>query len=201
MESTRNAGQAARSVLMPCMHCCLVCLLHRSWAADNPAEFYVKYSVARAHQLYLLIYMALVLLFVGLLLTRDTVFSAWSIRASTNLHNKLFSRVLAAPILFFLRTPVGDVLNAFARDQVGSEHACVPGTNLVTEHSVFCCAAYSHMVILKHSLCEAQCARDIDALSKTFLLQERLTKGTRYPGHYYSSVIIHQAHCCARCYR
>jgi hypothetical protein len=26
--------------------------------------------------------------------------------------------VLAAPILFFLRTPVGDVLNAFARDQV-----------------------------------------------------------------------------------
>lgn len=31
---------------------------------------------------------------------------------------ELFRRVLAAPILFFLRTPVGDVLNAFARDQV-----------------------------------------------------------------------------------
>jgi hypothetical protein len=30
---------------------------------------------------------------------------------------ELFRRVLAAPILFFLRTPVGDVLNAFARDQ------------------------------------------------------------------------------------
>jgi ABC-type bacteriocin/lantibiotic exporter with double-glycine peptidase domain len=74
----------------------------------------------RSHQLYLLIYMALVLLFVGLLLTRDTLFSFWSIRASTKLHNTLFSRVLSAPVLFFLRTPVGDVLNAFARDQVRS---------------------------------------------------------------------------------
>jgi hypothetical protein len=31
---------------------------------------------------------------------------------------ELFRRILAAPVLFFLRTPVGDVLNAFARDQV-----------------------------------------------------------------------------------
>lgn len=141
------------------------------------------YGIARSNQLYLLIYMALVLLFITLLLTRDTVFSAWSIKASTRLHNRklshvlrvlnnltlqqcditahqhksplvlcgmafrlllvncwsdplccnvstssiawhsvclaeLFRRVLAAPILFFLRTPVGDVLNAFARDQV-----------------------------------------------------------------------------------
>lgn len=89
----------------------------RSWASDDPAHFYLKYSMMRAHQLYLLIYMALVVLFIGLLLTRDTLFGIWSIRASTNLHNTLFSRVLSAPVLFFLRTPVGDVLNAFARDQ------------------------------------------------------------------------------------
>lgn len=36
---------------------------------------------------------------------------------------ELFRRVLAAPILFFLRTPVGDVLNAFARDQVSQSTA------------------------------------------------------------------------------
>eukprot|EP00879_Flechtneria_rotunda_P005406 GHRR01005697.1.p1 GENE.GHRR01005697.1~~GHRR01005697.1.p1 ORF type:complete len:938 (+),score=327.51 GHRR01005697.1:3324-6137(+) len=89
----------------------------RSWAGDNPAEFYKHNPVYRAHQLYLLIYMSLVCLFICLLLTRDGVFSVWSIRASTRLHNKLFSRVLAAPVLFFLRTPVGDVLNAFAKDQ------------------------------------------------------------------------------------
>lgn len=67
---------------------------------------------------YLLIYMGLVLLFVMLLLCRDSTFSVWSVRASTRMHNNLFTSVLNAPILFFLRTPVGDVLNAFARDQV-----------------------------------------------------------------------------------
>lgn len=60
----------------------------RSWAADNPAHFKALYGIARSNQLYLLIYMALVLLFVGLLLTRDTVFSIWSIQASTQLHNR-----------------------------------------------------------------------------------------------------------------
>jgi hypothetical protein len=60
----------------------------RSWSADNPAHFIALYGVARSNQLYLLIYMALVLLFVGLLLTRDTVFSVWTINASTNLHNR-----------------------------------------------------------------------------------------------------------------
>ena len=63
-------------------------------------------------------YAALVGGFIVLLLTRDTVYSVWAVRASTKLHNALFTRVLGAPMLFFLRTPVGDVLNAFARDQV-----------------------------------------------------------------------------------
>jgi hypothetical protein len=54
-----------------------------------------------------------------------TAVAAWPRRrrASTKLHNQLFRRVLSAPILFFLRTPVGDVLNAFARDQVGGRTA------------------------------------------------------------------------------
>jgi ABC-type bacteriocin/lantibiotic exporter with double-glycine peptidase domain len=70
------------------------------------------------------VYAALVGGFIALLLTRDTVFSVWSVRASTKLHNALFSRVLGAPMLFFLRTPVGDVLNAFARDQVRGRCCC-----------------------------------------------------------------------------
>jgi hypothetical protein len=41
---------------------------------------------------------------------------------------ELFRRVLAAPILFFLRTPVGDVLNAFAREQV----SCTPADTVAT---------------------------------------------------------------------
>jgi ABC-type multidrug transport system fused ATPase/permease subunit len=94
-------------------------LLCRSWAADNPAHFYTRFDDRYATQLYILIYMVLVCTFWIMLLCRDTVFSMWAIKASTNLHNQLFTRVLNAPMLFFLRTPVGDVLNAFARDQVG----------------------------------------------------------------------------------
>lgn len=72
---------------------CLHLTICRSWAADHPGHFIALYGVARSNQLYLLIYMALVLLFVGLLLTRDSVFSMWSIRASTQLHNRKFSRL------------------------------------------------------------------------------------------------------------
>jgi hypothetical protein len=64
----------------------------RSWAADNPAHFTALYGIARSNQLYLFIYMALVLLFISLLLTRDSVFSTWSIRASTQLHNRESAR-------------------------------------------------------------------------------------------------------------
>uniref|UniRef100_A0A7S0R450 Uncharacterized protein n=1 Tax=Chlamydomonas leiostraca TaxID=1034604 RepID=A0A7S0R450_9CHLO len=67
--------------------------------------------------LYILCYLALVLCFVVMLLCRDAMFSVWHIRGSTKLHNDLFAKVLKAPILFFLRTPVGDVLNSFAKDQ------------------------------------------------------------------------------------
>ncbi len=58
------------------------------------------------------------MLFIICLLLRDTTFSYWHLKGSTKLHNKLFYRVLRAPLLFFLRTPVGDILNAFAKDQV-----------------------------------------------------------------------------------
>lgn len=67
----------------------MCCYLHcRAWSADEPAQFIALYGIARSNQLYLLIYMALVLLFISLLLTRDTVFSTWSVRASTRLHNR-----------------------------------------------------------------------------------------------------------------
>jgi ABC-type multidrug transport system fused ATPase/permease subunit len=80
--------------------------------------FYSMMMERDAHTAYLLVYMGLVLMFFALLMCRDSVFSIWSIKASTNLHNSLFQRVLNAAMLFFLRTPVRDVLNAFARDQV-----------------------------------------------------------------------------------
>ena len=52
----------------------------RSWAADNPAHLYQRHPLREATRLYLLVYMALVMLFICLLVTRDSVFNMWSIR-------------------------------------------------------------------------------------------------------------------------
>ena len=54
--------------------------LRRAWAADNPAHFYKQHPIAEANQLYLLVYMALVVGFICLLLTRDSVFGLWAVR-------------------------------------------------------------------------------------------------------------------------
>lgn len=61
-------------------------------------------------------YLGFVFFFIICLLCRDSSFSVWHLRGSVKLHNQLFTRVLRAPLLFFLRTPVGDILNAFAKD-------------------------------------------------------------------------------------
>lgn len=67
-------------------------------------------------QAYICGYFGFVMLFVICLLCRDTLFSFWHLRGAIKLHNDLYFRVLRAPLLFFLRTPVGDILNAFAKD-------------------------------------------------------------------------------------
>ncbi|GLI63446.1 hypothetical protein VaNZ11_006418 [Volvox africanus] len=102
----------------------------RWWAEPDRYDFYpngtfknVKnlnpkfHSVQKASEVYILGYFAFVMFFVICLLSRDGLFSYWHLHGSTQLHNKLFYRVLRAPLLFFLRTPVGDILNAFAKDQ------------------------------------------------------------------------------------
>eukprot|EP00798_Chlamydomonas_sp_ICE-L_P017393 gene17393-23693_t len=93
----------------------------RYWAAD----YYELYpvdddSLEATHSgsvTYICSYAAFVVFFIILLLGRDFLFSMWHIKASKRLHDILFARVLNAPILFFLRTPVGNVLNCFAKDQ------------------------------------------------------------------------------------
>jgi hypothetical protein len=52
----------------------------RSWAADHPAHFYADLGRARGTQLYLAVYGGLVAGFIGMLVTRDTVFNAWAVR-------------------------------------------------------------------------------------------------------------------------
>jgi len=39
-----------------------------------------------------------------------------SLKAASNLHNNLFSKVVRAPMRFFDETPSGQILNRFSRD-------------------------------------------------------------------------------------
>lgn len=66
---------------------------------------------------YNVVYAAMVALFGILLIIRGVVFYKFVLRAATKMHNKLFERVLKAPIVFFTQTPVGNLLNSFSKDQ------------------------------------------------------------------------------------
>ena len=48
---------------------------------------------------------------------RGLLFSYNSVRKSVDLHNKMFKSVVYAKMSFFDTTPIGRVLNAFARHQ------------------------------------------------------------------------------------
>lgn len=52
-----------------------------------------------------------------LLLLRYTLFSIFTLKAATELHNKAFKNVLRAPMRFFDSTPLGRILNRFTKDQ------------------------------------------------------------------------------------
>jgi len=45
-----------------------------------------------------------------------TLFEQVSLKAASNLHNNLFSKVVRAPMRFFDETPSGQILNRFSRD-------------------------------------------------------------------------------------
>lgn len=56
-------------------------------------------------------------IFLILVLARGLLLTASSIRKSTEFHNKMFKSVIYARMSFFDATPIGRILNAFARHQ------------------------------------------------------------------------------------
>jgi ABC-type multidrug transport system fused ATPase/permease subunit len=79
------------------------------WAKDqiatNPFQFYVW------------VYSIFLVGYGVALLVRSYSYAVFTMRASTNLHNGVFSRVLRAPMAFFDSTPLGRILNRFTKDQ------------------------------------------------------------------------------------
>lgn len=49
-------------------------------------------------------------------LFRGTIFFVLCMRASVRLHNRLFKKLVRAPMVFFETNPIGQILNRFSRD-------------------------------------------------------------------------------------
>lgn len=67
-------------------------------------------------QYYVIMYSCLILALFVFTLLRTTVFFTMCMRASVNLHNTIFIKVLRAPMALFDNNPSGIILNRFARD-------------------------------------------------------------------------------------
>jgi len=66
---------------------------------------------------YALLYAIITVMFLVLMLFRGTFYHLWALGASQRLHTGMVHNVLHAPLGFFLRNPIGDMLVAFSKDQ------------------------------------------------------------------------------------
>jgi hypothetical protein len=105
----------------------------RLWSADYYG-YYNKHSQDEASQIYILAYMAFVIMFIVLLLTRDSLFCVFSLITSTRLHNKLFNRVLE------VRSPFWGVNDVALTEVPRLTAACPPRRLFVYLCECTCCS-------------------------------------------------------------
>ncbi|XP_063238702.1 ATP-binding cassette sub-family C member 5-like isoform X1 [Bacillus rossius redtenbacheri] len=65
---------------------------------------------------YQLVYAAMIAVILATSLLRGLVITKVTLRASNNLHNSLFKRMMCSPMSFFETTPTGRIQNLFSRD-------------------------------------------------------------------------------------
>jgi ABC-type bacteriocin/lantibiotic exporter with double-glycine peptidase domain len=80
-------------------------------------------------------------LFVLGILTRGILFSINSIKKSVELHNRMFKSVIYAVMNFFDTTPIGRVLNAFARHQYAIDAQLADSLMQLLQYTPLCMGA------------------------------------------------------------
>ena len=80
-------------------------------------------------------------LFIIGVLTRGVLFSLNSVRKSVDLHNKMFKSVVYAKMSFFDTTPIGRILNAFARHQYSVDAQLADALMQLLQYTPLCVGA------------------------------------------------------------
>lgn len=87
------------------------------FATDQFVRSWVEDTYGLTSTWYLGIYGILTAVFGFLLVIRGLSFYRLALSAATFMHNRLFEKIIAAPISFFTLTPLGPLLNCFSKDQ------------------------------------------------------------------------------------
>ncbi|KAI4458499.1 atp-binding cassette sub-family c [Holotrichia oblita] len=110
-------------------------------ACDYWLNFWIKSSFAApgTDYTYLYIYTGLIIGCIIFVTIRSIIYYKVCMNASQNLHDKMFSSLLQAPMRFFDTNPSGRVLNRFSRD-MGAMDEILPrvGLDAISVFSVMC---------------------------------------------------------------
>ncbi|KAJ8954554.1 hypothetical protein NQ318_000788 [Aromia moschata] len=93
----------------------------------------------------IIIYSCLVFITVILTVTRSISFFRFCMTASTRLHNRMFDKIVNAPMIFFNTNPPGRILNRFSKD-IGSVDETLPLTIVDTMQIGLTVAAISLVI-------------------------------------------------------
>lgn len=101
------------------------------------SDYWIKFWVANRFpnllpKYYVIIYAAFNVAFIIFLLLRGFVFFYVVLKAATRLHNRMFYKVLRAPIAFFTVTPLGPLLNSFSKDQDSVDESLPDAVHMTT---------------------------------------------------------------------
>jgi ATP-binding cassette subfamily C (CFTR/MRP) protein 1 len=104
--------------------------------SDKSISWWTQDRFGFSEHKYTWVYGVQVAAFCTLLLIRGIFFYGMTLRATTRLHNKMFNRVLRAPMLFFNETPVGRVLACFSKDQDSADELLPDSIHMTTIYLV-----------------------------------------------------------------
>jgi ABC-type multidrug transport system fused ATPase/permease subunit len=103
-----------------------------------------------ADSTFVTVYAIAVALFTVGILTRGILFTFTAIKKSLNLHEVMFKAVINARMAFFDSTPIGRILNAFARHMYAVDAQLADSLMQLLQYTPLCLGAIILMIVVMH---------------------------------------------------